>query len=126
MSPPFPAARKALLLRPLPITSPGRQSRRPGPPRGCTQESGDHSAEEALGCGRGRKQGTVALPSFPEEMSNSLFGSYTSPGEEVALSRDQPRALHNRHPPRILAMAVFGDWQKHLMSTSTPCKHWLY
>lgn len=69
----------------------------------------------------------MALPIFPEEMSNPLLVSYTSPSEEVALSGDRPRALHNRQPPPcILAMAVFGDWQKHLMSTSTPCKHWLY
>lgn len=65
-------------------------------------------------------------PSIPEEMSNPLLGSYTSPSEEVALSGDQPRALHNKHPPRILAMAVFGDWHKHLRSTSPQCKHWLY
>lgn len=71
----------------------------------------------------------MALPRFPEEMSNPLLGSYTSPSEEVALSGDQLRALHNRQTsplPCILAMAVFGDWQKHLMSTSTLCKHWLY
>lgn len=74
----------------------------------------------------GGETGQSDLPSFPEEMSNPLLGSYTPPSEEVALCGDQPRALHNRHPPHILAMAVFGDWQKHLMSTSTLCKHWLY
>lgn len=31
---------------------------------------------------------------------------------------DGRRPLHNRHPSHFLAMAVFGDWQKHLMSTS--------
>ena len=51
---------------------------------------------------REEEMGRLALPSFPEEMSNPLLGSYISPSEEVALSGDQPRALHNRHPPLTL------------------------
>lgn len=43
----------------------------------------------------------MALPIFPEEMSNPLLVSYTSPSEEVALSGDQPRALHNRQSPPL-------------------------
>lgn len=89
------AMMQALLLTPPPIHS-------AGPLWGCSQGSGARSTEEAPGCGRRRKRGTVALPIFPEEMSNPLLGSYTSPSEEVALSGDQPRALHNRQPPPAL------------------------
>ena len=75
----------------------------------------------SAGMWREEEMGRLALPSFPEEMSNPLLGSYISPSEEVALSGDQPRALHNRHPPpHPLVMAVFGDRHKHLTST-LPC-----
>lgn len=60
----------------------------------------------------------MVLPSFPEEMSQALLCSPTWPCEEVALSGTATGPLHNRHPSHFLAMAVFGDWQKHLMSTS--------
>lgn len=43
--------------------------------------------------------GQSDLPSFPKEMSNPLSGSDASPSEEVALSGDRPRALHNKQPP---------------------------
>lgn len=74
----------------------------------------------SAGMWREEETGRPTLPSFPEEMSNPLLGSYTSPSEEVALSGDQPRTLHNRHPPHTLVMAVFGDQHKHLTST-LPC-----
>lgn len=98
---PTPAIMQVLLLTPPPIHS-------AGPLWECSRESGAHSTEEAPGCGRRRKWGTVALPRFPEEMSNPLLGSYTSPSEEVALSGDQPRALHNRQtaPPTL----AFWPW----------------
>ena len=40
-------------------------------------------------CDRSRKRGTVALPSFPKEMSQAVLFSHTWPGKETALSGDQ-------------------------------------
>lgn len=45
---------------------------------------------------RSRKQGTVALPSFPKEMSQAVLCSHTWPGKEMALSGDQHTGLYIR------------------------------
>lgn len=52
--------------------------------------------------------GQSDLPSLPEEMSNPLLGSYTTPSEEVALSEDRPRALHNKHPLTLWPWPYLG------------------
>lgn len=100
-APPLPAEMQG----PAPNTSPHQQ-----PPWGSAQELGEHSAEEARGWGRRWGQGRGAVPRFPEEMSNPSLGCYTSPGEEVALSGDQPRALHNGRPPAPSPPPALWPW----------------